>query len=254
MRRCILTKKIKIIITSSIFCLSMFIIFISLFNSQYLNIKNIEVEIGEGNVPPTIINYLKKYNNENIFRINCTDIKNDIEKNPFIESAKVKITVSKKMRINLKKTEVNAIIKVIDNETYALLRDKGIFLIDKDDNSIIDNHLIAIEMESSLLNSLLINENLGKFNILVQNLQLLNDSSYLISSVKYDNNVNNSFGFFRLELENTNTVIRVREDVNTQLLKKAIDLATEVGVNREQITVLDVYHGAIIERSSPFGG
>jgi hypothetical protein len=254
MRRCILSNKSKILLSSIIVLFAISSIFVALFNSQYLNIRVIEVSVDRGEVPPSVINYLKIYENENIFRINTNSLKQALENNPFIESAKIKITVSKKMTINLIKTKVNAIIKVIEKDAFALLSEEGLFLIEKEDLSIVDTQLIVIEMKQHLLNSLLINEYLGKFSILVGNLDLLNDSYYLISSVKYDNNVNNGFGFFKLELANTNTVIRVRQRVNTQLLEKAIDLAQEKRVNDQSITVLDVYHGAIIERSRPFGG
>ncbi|NCD04970.1 MAG: FtsQ-type POTRA domain-containing protein [Spirochaetia bacterium] len=252
MRRCILTKSKKILLSSIIILMAISSIFFALFNSQYLNINSIEVTIDQGEIPPSLKIILNNYNDKNIFRINCEKIQKQIENNPFIASAKVKITLSKKLRISLKKTQVDAIIRIIGKDEYAILSNKGLYRINNNDNSIIDNQLIQIEMDENVLNSLLKESNLSRFNKFIDNLDLLNDSSYLISSVKYDNNVNNSFGFFRLEFKNTNTIIRVREEVNTQLLKTAIELALNGATNNKK--VLDVYHRAIIERNSSFGG
>jgi hypothetical protein len=254
MRSLILTKKNKVIVTSLIIVMGILSIFIILFNSSNLNLEKIEISIDEGDVPSTVISYVKKYENNNIFKINLEEIKNTIEKNPFVDSANVKITLSKKLRISLKKVEVNAIIYEIENKSYAILSDEGIFRVNNEDKSLIDSHLVIIEMQQNVLNVLLKQKNFNKFNTLVDNLDLLNDFSYLISSVKYDNNVNNSFGFFKLELENTNTVIRVREQVDSHLLIKAIEFAQKNDFSNESQTVLDVYHGAIIERNLPLGG
>ena len=247
-------KKNKIIILSSLFAISITIIFTLLYNSAYLNISQVIISCDQGSVPPSIVKYLDKYNNMNILKINCETVRQDLELNPFIESAKVEITVSKKMRISLKKIKVNAIIHVIEGNSYALVSEKGIFKVDNEDIILLDTHFITIEMLESVLNALLKQKDLGKFNNLVEYLDILNESAYLISSVKYDNNVNNSFGFFELEIENSNTVIRVREQVGAQILLKAISFAQKVGLNKDTKTVLDIYHGAIIERYLPFGG
>ncbi len=249
-----MTKRNKVIIISLIVIMGIFSIFIILFNSSNLNLEKIEISIDEGDVPSTVVSYLEKYENRNIFKINLNEIISTIENNPFVDSAKAKITLSKNLRISLKKVQVNAIIYEIENKSYAILSDKGIFRVNNEDKSLIDNHLIIIEMKQNVLNALLKQKDFNKFNTLVDNLDLLNDFSYLISSVKYDNNVNNSFGFFKLELENTNTVIRVREQVDSHLLMKAIELAQKYDFNKESQTVLDVYHGAIIERDLPLGG
>ncbi|MDC7242715.1 MAG: FtsQ-type POTRA domain-containing protein [Sphaerochaetaceae bacterium] len=249
-----MTKKNKVIMISLIIMMGIFSIFIILFNSSNLNLEKIEISIDEGEVPPSVISYAKKYENINIFKINLEEIRNTIEENPFVDSAKVKITLSKNLRISLKKVKVNAIIYEIENKSYAILSDEGIFSVDNEDKSLIDNHLVIIEMQQNVLNALLKQKDFNKFNNLVANLDILNDFSYLISRVKYDNNVNNSFGFFKLELENTNTVIRVREQVDSHLLIKAIEFAQKNDFNKESQTVLDVYHGAIIERNLPLGG
>lgn len=247
-----MTKNNKILISSIIIIMAVLSIFFALFNSPYLNVNEIEVTIDKGEIPPSIKILLNNYNNKNIFRINCEKLQNQIETNSLISSAKVKITITKKLRINLKKTQVDAIINIIGKDEYAILSNKGLYRINKNDNSIIDNQLIQIDMEENVLNSLLKESNLSRFNKFIANLDLLNDSSYLISSVKYDNNVNNSFGFFRLKFKNTDTIIRVREEVNTQVLKTAIEFALNDVNNNNK--VLDVYHRAIIDRNSSFGG
>ncbi len=254
MRTCILTKKNKITIVSIVVLMGISSIFIALFNSPYLNIKSIVVKVEDNHIPPTVVEYLNQYNNKNIFKINCEQIKKEVEKNPFIEKADVKITITKKLTISLIKTEVNAIMNNIEKNSYALLTKDGICIVDDKDKSLINTHLIVIEIKDDVLQALLKKSDLGKFNALVKNLELLNDSSYLISSVKYDNNINNSFGFFKLEFDNTNTEIRVREQVCEQLLLRAIEFAHTPNSNKEIKTVLDVYHEAIIERSMPLGG
>eukprot|EP00831_Metopus_contortus_P026781 TRINITY_DN22697_c0_g1_i1.p1 TRINITY_DN22697_c0_g1~~TRINITY_DN22697_c0_g1_i1.p1 ORF type:complete len:279 (+),score=24.73 TRINITY_DN22697_c0_g1_i1:418-1254(+) len=250
MRRCILTKNKKILMSSIIIFIAIFSIFVALFNSQYLNIDTIEVTIDQGEIPPSLKQLLNNYNDKNIFRINCEKLQKQIENNPFIASAKVKITISKKLRINLKKTQVDAIIRIIGKDEYAILSNKGLYRINNNDNSIIDNQIIQIEMDENVLNSLLKESNLSRFNKFIDKLDLLNDSSYLISSVKYDNNVNNSFGFFRLEFKNTNRIIWFCEEVNTQLLKTPNELALNGA--KKNTKVLDVYHRAIIQRNSSY--
>lgn len=254
MRSFILNKRNRTLILLSIVIVAIVLIFLLLYNSSYLNISQVIISCDEGETPPSVVKYLNKYNDMNILKINCGTIEDELELNPFIESAKATITISKKLRINLKKIKVNAIIHVIESNSYALLSEKGISKINEDDISLLDTHLITIEMLEDVLNALLKQDNLGKFNNFIEKLDLLNEFAYLISSVKYDNNVNNSFGFFELEIENTNTVIRVREQVSSQILLKAISFAQKGSLNKEEKTVLDVYHGAIIERYMPFGG
>ncbi|MGD1820825.1 MAG: hypothetical protein ACPKOI_13250 [Pleomorphochaeta sp.] len=249
-----MTKKIKILIVSIISIMMICSMFYFLMNSQYMTIKQIEINIDEGDIPPTIISYLQSYKNKNIFKVDCTSIEKKLESNAFIAEARAKVSMSKKLVVNLNKTEVNAIIKTSVNNEVALICNNEIYKIEDEDRSIINNHLLTIEMTEQVFYSLLENNDIEKFDMLSNNIGLLNQYSYLISRVKYDNNVNNSFGFFELELNNTNMVIRFRDKVNALDIKGAIDFAQTLSINREKVTILDVYHGAIVQRNRPLGG
>ncbi|MGD1821193.1 MAG: hypothetical protein ACPKM0_00320 [Pleomorphochaeta sp.] len=249
-----MTKKFKMVIISSILFMFVFLLFFSMFNSEYLIIDDIIVTVDKGDIPPSIKTYLKKYQSRNIFKINCKLLDTKMEDNAFIYSAKSKISIGKKLIINLKKNEVNAIIKTIDNENYAILSNKNMYLVDDEDKSLLDSNLLLIEMDNNVFNSLLVNENLNKFEYFINNIDILYDYNYLISSVKYDNNIKNSFGFFELKLNNNNTIIRVREEVDFSLIKSAIKISQELISSSEKYTVLDVYDEAIIKRKLSLGG
>lgn len=254
MRRCILNKKNKLIITSSILFIFLTLLFYSMFNSKYLTIVDIEVIVDQGEIPPSIYDYIKKYNHMNIFRINCKEIDSYIENNAFIDQSKSKITIGKKLIIDLKKIKVDAIIKSIDNNNYAIISDNEIFKVIEKDYSLIDSNLLLIEMNNKVLNSLLNNNNINKFKHFIENMDTLYEYCYLISSVKYDNNINNSFGFLELKLNNDTTLIRIRNEVDSLIIKKAIELSQELSANNKEDTVLDVYHEAIIKRNLSLGG
>lgn len=249
-----MNKKFKIIIISSLLLMFISAFFYTLFTSSYLNISEIVVNINEGEIPPSIEEYINSYNNKNMFKIDCKEIDKYIERNALIESSKTKITISKKIIINLKKREVNAIIETIDKKNYAILSDKKLYLIDKRDISILNNNILLIEMNNTVLNSLINNSEIIKFQQFINIIKLLDQYCYLISSVKYDNNVKNSFGFFNLKLNNNYTLIRIREEVDSCLVEKAIELSQEINLNLHDNMILDVYHEAIIERNMPLGG
>ncbi len=249
-----MNKKNKIIIISSIVFIFLTLFIYTMINSSYLTISSIEVICDEDEIPPSIVKYITSFDNMNIFRVNCDEIDDYIEKNAFIDSSKSKITIAKKLIITLKKVKVNAIIKSIDNNNYAIISGNRIFKVNENDYSLIDSNLLLIEMNNKVLNSLLNNNDLNKFKQFIKNMDTLNEYCYLISSVKYDNNVNNSFGFFKLKLNNDSTLIRIREEVDSLIIKKAINLSQEINVNTEDYIVLDVYHEAIVQRNVSLGG
>ncbi len=250
-----MTKALKY---SLYFILSLIIILLLLYflsNSESFEIKEVVVKIDKGEIPPSIINYSKEFNHKNIFKINTSIIDSYNKDNAFILDSKTKISISKKLIISLKKNEVDAIIRKIETEDYYLLSGEGVNSIENIDKSIIDNNLLLIEANENVIDSLAHVDKINKFQDFINYIDILYDYHYLISSVKYDNNVNNSFGFFELKLKNRdNILIRIRDKVDTTMIEKALKLSQSINSEEKNDKVLDVYHGAIVLRNMSFGG
>ena len=248
----------KVLKYSLYIILSSLIIFLFLFflsNSKSFEINEVIVKIDKGEIPPSIIKFSKEFKHKNILKINSSKIDCINETNAFILESKTKITISKKLIISLKKNEVDAIIKKIESDDYYLLRNESMKYIETIDKSIIDNNLLLIEVNDNVIESLVQNEELIKFHNFINYIDILYDYHYLISCVKYDNNVNNSFGFFELKLKNKNNIlIRVRDKVDTTMIENALKLSQSINSDEKNNKVLDVYHGAIVLRNLSFGG
>lgn len=235
-------------IIALIVILTLFIVTIFLYRSDHFDIQSIEITTDNGDIPKTIEDQINNLKGSNLLFIDKKAINNNILNNDLIESIQIKREFPKKLRIYLKKTQVNAIITYYDGSgIYYSIIDKNLMPLDSKDIASIASLLPIIESDKESVSFLYESRNIDLF---LTSLEVIKNNSYLISSINYSNNgiINNQY--FNVSLDSINSVFRFRESFDDESFKNALKIAKDIYNKKDNNNkiILDIYHGCIVER------
>ncbi len=240
-------KRIKYVLIIILTILMTFC-FIALRKSDRLKIDKVEIIADDDKIPQSIYEYLESIKGQNILFLNKNRVETNIKNNSLIESIQIKREFPKKLIIYLKKSQVNGILLYNDAKMgYAILVDNKVLKINSEDVDSLSKDLLVVECNEDSLKSLLNNDDISLFS---QQFNILSDNYHLISNVYYSNRENVNDGFFDVSLNGINATLRFRETFDETEFKTALKLANTLvsSHNGENNIILDVYHGAIVER------
>lgn len=247
-----MSKRLFLLILSFFILSLMAFSIIALYNSDKYKIETIEISVNEGSVPLSTITEVEKYKGENLIFLERKYIISTLLNNPLIESIQIKREFPKKMRIYLIKSQVNAIMKITDGNQilWNILVGNKILPIVEADLKSLGGNIITVECNSETAQ--ILNDNLLRDNkkLFLESIRVINNNSYLISNIKYDNNVKNNSGVFEITLKDLKTVLRFKKGLDEEIFVNSFNLANQLfdGEIKEQKTILDIYHGTVVER------
>lgn len=223
-------------------------LFVVLRKSDKLKIEKVEIVCDNGKVPQSIYEYLDSFKGQNILFLNKKTIETNLFNNPLIESIQIKREFPKKLIFYLKKRQVNAILHYNDaNIGYAILANDKVMKINNEDVDSLSKELLIIDCDYDSMNLLMSSDNISSFN---QELNIIMNNFHLISSVYYCNRGNVNDGFFEIKLNGINALLRFREFFDEVEFRTALTMANNIESSHssDNNIILDLYHGAIVER------
>lgn len=241
-----MSKKLIIIIMILLSFVSIFIY--ALYRSNNFDINEVDIIVENGVCPETVEANLENLKGDNLLFINKKTIINNALNNSLVKSIHIERDFPKKLRIYLKKTQVNGIIIYYEDgvKAYSLINEKLMPINEKDIDSISDT-LLIIDSDKESISYLLESDNLDLF---VEPFSVIMNNSYLISKVIYSNNGMMMNQYFDVYLKHMDIVLRFRDFFNDEVFKRALEIAKDMYENNENDNnkILDIYHGAFVER------
>ncbi|MBK5199941.1 MAG: FtsQ-type POTRA domain-containing protein [Spirochaetaceae bacterium] len=223
-------------------------VIVGLRKSDRLKIEKVEIICDKDKVPKSVYDYLDSLKGQNILFINKKTIETKVKNNPVIESIQIKREFPKKIIFYLKKRQVNVILRYNNgNIGSAILANARVMSINNEDVDSLSKGLIIIECDQDSLNLLIDSENISSFN---KEFNIILANYHLISSVYYCNRGSVEAGFFEIKLNDINALLRFREFFDEAEFRTALIMANNIESSHSVDTniILDVYHGAIVER------
>lgn len=145
-------KRKDIIVTSLVFVLILSTTLICFLKSEFFTLSEIEIQ-GNTILDDNQMIDKKIITNKNIFTYNLKGIEKNIENNPYIEEAKVKIKLPNKLIISVKEVEVVALLS--NGQDYCYIDDKGTNIekiddLDKNNGKIVVNTKFELDNKNNI--------------------------------------------------------------------------------------------------------
>lgn len=243
--------KSKLKIKLLIMILATFLITFSLIvllKSENFKIEKIEIINEDGKIPQSLNDYFNSFIGKNILLFNKKATQTILNNNPYIESIHIKRVFPKKLIFYLKKSPVNGILHYNDEKIgYAILINAKVFAIDEGDIDSLGKEIVRIECNLDSFNLLLSSDNISSF---INEVNIIRDNYHYIDKVHYSNRGDVNEGLFEIELNGINALLRFRNFFSEEEFRNALAIANnlEKSNSSDKKNILDLYHGAIVER------
>jgi hypothetical protein len=238
-------KTVIIIILLIIFSM---VLTLFLYKSDNFDIQNIEIIMEQGDCPQSFVEEINKLKGQNLLFLNKKTINNIKINNALIESIQIKRDFPKNLRIYLKKSPVNAIISYYeDSAIYYSIIDGKLQTLNGKDITSLEPSVTRIESDKD---SVIYLKESGNLDLFLSSIDVIKANSYLISGINYSNNGIIGNQYFDISIDSINSVFRFRESFDEESFKNALKIAKDI-YNKDSYDykiILDIYHGAIVER------
>jgi hypothetical protein len=234
-------------IISTLLIILCLVLTLALYKSDKFDILNIEIFVDAGECPETIVEEIDELKGLNMLFFNEKKINNILLNNSLIGSIQIKRDFPKNLRIYLIKSQVNAIIIYYEGnaKAYSIIGEKLLPVNEKDIDSLDDSVIKILSDKDSFIHL----KESGEMDLFLASIDVIKANSYLISSINYSNNGMIGNQYFDIYLNSLNVVLRFRESFDKESFKSALEIAREVyDYNYDSKIILDIYHGAIVER------
>jgi hypothetical protein len=238
--------KNRILIIIALIIMFSLVLSLALLKSSKFDIENIEITVDEGTCPVSTLEEIAKLKGQNMLFLNKKGTNNILENNSLIGSIQINRDFPKNLRIYLKKSQVNGIIIYYESKANAYsIIDEKLFALDERDIDSLDDSVIRIISDKDSVVHL---KESGEMDLFLSSIDVIKDNFYLISSINYSNNGMIGNQYFDIYLDSINVMLRFRESFDNESFKNALKIAKDIDNNYDSKIILDIYHGAIVER------
>ncbi|MCH3916421.1 MAG: hypothetical protein LKE40_02885 [Spirochaetia bacterium] len=158
------------------------------------------------------------------------------------------------LRIVLEKQPVFAHL-VTDGTVWGVMNGEGIVRIGKGDGRYAAGLGLEVVLTPTFAKLLDTGDRMSGLEEAIRMVMRINETSYLICSLKCDNNINYGSALYTLTLADGFTQISIRQEADLPNLEKAVRRILGLGLqNGKHDREIYIYHDALVVRSGKLGG